>query len=97
MNHKIGDWEQVIRNSNEIFKTLTTSTDQYGWRGDGRGINSRKCRVGRFHGTMRGKKNTWWSINICKASSSRKLLIETTMRYTVCFIPTRKIQIKELD
>lgn len=58
------------------------------------GINSRKCRTGRFQGTMRGKKTTWWLINICKASS---LLIETTMRYTLCFIPTRKIQIKELD
>lgn len=57
MNHKIGDWEQVIQNSNELFKTLTTSTDQYGWQGAGGGVNSRKCGMGRFHGTMRGKKN----------------------------------------
>lgn len=55
MDHKIGDWEQVIRNSKELLKTLTTSTNRYGWRGMG-GINSRKCRTGRFQGTMRGKK-----------------------------------------
>lgn len=93
MDHKIGDWEQVIRNSKELLKTLTTSTNQYGWRGMG-GHKQQKMQNGEIPGNNEGKETTWWLINICKASS---LLIETTMRYTLCFIPTRKIQIKDLD
>lgn len=52
--------------------------------------------MGEFQGTMRRKK-TYVIINICKTSSSRNLHTETTMRYVLCFIPTRKKQIKKLD
>lgn len=56
MNHKIGDWEQVVRNSNEIFKTLTTSTDQYGWRGGRKGDKKQKMRSGEIPRNNEGKK-----------------------------------------